>query len=180
MLTAAFSFLMIVILFAVALAWMIVISKRATRLWASTNQTDIQGMNLNLLSPVGANSGIGPLSNDPIVLGRGTSPSFGMALVCQSSYTPPTGTPSGFCSYAAWGVFNLTVQGKSSIGGGGLAFFPGDTVYADGGTYDPLSGMLYGFTLNGNSTGGVKFGVVLDPVLSGASTIVRVRLKTGA
>jgi hypothetical protein len=40
--------------------------------------------------------------------------------------------------------------------------------------------MLYGFTLNGNSTGGVKFGAVLDPVLSGATTIVRVRLKTGA
>jgi hypothetical protein len=103
-----------------------------------------------------------------------------MALVCQSSYTPPTGVASGFCSYAAWGVFNLTVVGKSSIGGGGLAFFPGDTVYADGGTYDPLSGMLYGFTLNGNSTGGVKFGVTLDPILSGATTIVRVRLKTSA
>ena len=84
----------------------------------STNQTDIQGMNLNLLSPVGANSGIGPLSNDPIVIGRGTSPTFGMAMVCQSSYTPPTGVPSGFCSFAVWGVFNLTVQGKSSIGGG--------------------------------------------------------------
>ena len=146
----------------------------------STNQTDIQGMNLTMACPIGANSGVGPISNDPLVFGRGTSPSFGLAGVAQSSYTPPTGVPSGSCSIAFWGVFNLSVVGKASVGGAGLAFFPGDPVYAAGGTYDPTTGCLYGFVLNGDGTNGVKFGVVLDPVLSGATTIVRVRLKTGS
>jgi hypothetical protein len=146
----------------------------------STNQTDVQGMNLNLACPAAANSGVGPNSNDPIIFGRGTSPTFGLAGVVQTNYTPPTGVATGYCSIALWGVFNLSVVGKASIGGAGLAFAPGDRVYAAGGTYDITTGVLYGFTLNGDATNGVHFGIVLDPVVSGATTIVRVRLKTGS
>lgn len=143
----------------------------------STNQTNIQGMNENLACPAAANSGVGPNSNDPIVFGRGTSPSFGLAGVVQTNYTPPTGIATGFCSIALWGVFNLSVIGKASTGGANLAFAPGDRVYAAGGTYDVTTGVLYGFTLNGDATSGVYFGNVLDAVVAGATTIVRVRLK---
>jgi hypothetical protein len=145
----------------------------------SANQTDLRGMHLTLAAPLAANSGVGPNSGDPMVLGRGTSPSFGMCGVCETSYTPPTGTPTGNVTVNFEGVFNLTVVGKSSIGGGSVAMDIGDLVYADGGTYDPVTGWLYGFTLDANSTSGVKFGNLLDAVASGVTQVSRVRLKVG-
>lgn len=165
------------VLFAVFLAWMIVISKRATRLWAAPNQTDLRGMHLNMPCPVAANNGVGPISGDPLVFGRGTSPSFGLAGVSETSYTPPTGVATGFCSINFEGVWNLTVVAKSSIGGGSLALAPGDKIYADGGTYDITTGCLYGFTLNGNASAGAYFGNTLDAVVAGVTQVVRVRLK---
>jgi hypothetical protein len=177
MLKVSLAILAIPFLVAFALAWVIVISKRAQRAWASANQADLRGMHLNMLCPVADNAGQGPLSGEPLVFGRGTSPSFGLCGVSETNYTPPTGVPTGFCTINCEGVFNLTVVGKSSIGGGGLAFAIGDQVYADGGTYDPVTGCLYGFTLNGNNSAGVKFGVVLDTVASGVTQVTRVRLK---
>jgi hypothetical protein len=43
-----------------------------------------------------------------------------------------------------------------------------------------VTGCLYGFTLDGNSSGGVKFGVTLDPIVAGQTTTVRVKLKQAA
>lgn len=143
----------------------------------SVNQTDLRGMHLNLPCPAADNAGQGPLSGEPLVFGRGTSPSFGLAGVSETNYTPPTGTPTGFCSVNFEGVFNLSVIAKASTGGASLAFAPGDKVYAAGGTYDIVTGCLYGFTLNGDGTNGTYFGNTLDAIAGGVTQIVRVRLK---
>lgn len=144
----------------------------------STINADYRGVHLTLAAPAAANNGVGPISNDPMMLGKGTSPGFGLAGVCETSYTLPSGlTPTGNVTVDFEGVFFLPVVGKASIGGGGLAFAPGDKVYAAGGTYDVTTGWTYNLTLNGDATNGAYFGNVLDAVVSGQTTTVRVRLK---
>lgn len=141
------------------------------------NKVNNRGVSLTMAVPIAANSGVGPKTGDPLVFGRGTSPGFGLACVVTNSDTPPTGTATGNVGCDFEGVFALSVVGKSSIGGSSVVIAPGDKVYADGGTYDPTTGCLYGFTLNANSTGGAYFGNALDQVASGATTLIRVRLK---
>ncbi len=143
----------------------------------AVNQTNINGDYLTMAAPVAANSGVGPRSGDPLVFGRGTSPSFGLAGVAQTSYTPPTGTPTGNISVDFTGVWNLTVVAKDAISGSNKAIAIGDRIYADGGTYDVATGCLYGFTLNGNSTAGEYFGNALDAISAGQTAVIRVRLK---
>jgi hypothetical protein len=143
----------------------------------AVNQTNINGDYLTIAAPIAANAGVGPISGDPLVYGRGTSPSFGLACVAQTSYTPPTGTATGNISVDLNGVWNLSVVAKSSIGGSSVAVAIGDKIYADGGTYDVTTGCLYGFTLNVNATGGAYFGNALDAIASGQTAIIRVRLK---
>lgn len=141
------------------------------------NQTNINGDYLTIAAPAAANSGVGPISGDPLVYGRGASPSFGLAGVAQTSYTPPTGNPTGNISLCLTGDWNLPVLAKDNIGGSAITLGQGDRVYATGGTYDVATNCLYGFTLTGNATTGVYFGNVLDGVSAGATAIVRVRLK---
>ena len=143
----------------------------------STNQNQEHGWYETMPVPIAANSGVGPIANDPLVFGRGTSPDFGLAGVAETSYTPPSGTATGSISVNFEGVYLLSVVGKDAIGGSNLAIAPGDKVYADGGTYDLTTGCLYGFTLNGNASSGAYFGNSLDAVVAGATTTVRVRLK---
>ena len=62
----------------------------------SSNDADFRGGDaaLTLAAPAMlANNGVGPISNDPMVMGTGTSPkAFGMGgFVCQTSYTEPSG-----------------------------------------------------------------------------------------
>jgi hypothetical protein len=84
----------------------------------SSNDADFRGDMLTLPAPAAANNGVGPIANDPLVYGRGTSPSFGMAGVAETSYTQPSGlVPTGNISVKFVGVFFLSVLGKSSIGG---------------------------------------------------------------
>jgi hypothetical protein len=165
------------LIFVAGIAWMIVISRRAQRAWADTNEVNIRGIYLDFRAPVAANNGVGPIANDPFVLGRGTSPSFGICGVCQTSYTPPTGIPTGFVSTKTEGVFILSVTATTSIGGSGVQINPGDKVYADGGTWDQPTNWLYGFTIDANSSTGCYFGNCLDTVLSGVTQQARVRLK---
>lgn len=141
------------------------------------NQVDITGDYLTVAAPAAANSGVGPNSGDPLVIGRGTSPSFGLACVANTSYTPPTGTPTGNIAVCLTGVWILAVVAKASIGGSGQAIAIGDKVYAAGGTYDATTGILYGFTLNCDATNGSYFGNALDAIVSGQTASIRVRLK---
>ncbi len=121
----------------------------------ATNECNRRGENLTIAVPSAPNSGVGPNSGDPLIIGTGTSPNFG--------------------------VFFLSVVGQlDSHGGGNLAINPGDRVYADNnGTRDATTGVYYGFTLNGSKTSGIYFGNALDAVVSGATTTIRVRLKVG-
>jgi hypothetical protein len=143
----------------------------------AVNQVDITGNYLTMPAPIAANSGVGPNAGDPLLIGRGTSPSFGIACVANTSYTPPTGTPTGNIAICTDGVWILSVVAKASIGGGGQAIAIGDKIYAAGGTYDPTTGMLYGFTLNCDATNGAYFGNALDAIASGQTASIRVRLK---
>lgn len=149
---------------------------------AASNECDFRGDMLTIAAPAAANSGVGPNSGDPMVLGTGTSPSFGMAGVCETSYTEPSGlVPTGNVSVKFVGVFFLSVVGKTApSGGSNHAFAPGDVVYYSGGTYDPTTGWWYGGTLCFDTVNGVKFGTTLDPVVSGQTTTVRVKLKQAA
>ena len=77
----------------------------------SSNDADFRGDALTLAAPAAANNGVGPISNDPMVMGTGTSPSFGMAGVCQTSYTEPSGlVPTGNVSVKFVGVYFLAVR----------------------------------------------------------------------
>lgn len=142
-----------------------------------TNKVMQDAYIFSITAPVGANAGVGPISNDPLVYGRGTCPSFGIAGVAATSYTPPTGTPTGLITLDTEGAFYLSVVAKDDIGGSNITMEVGHAVYATGGTYDPVTGCLYGFTLTGNATAGVYFGNVLDAIVAGQTSTVRVRLK---
>lgn len=137
----------------------------------SVNQTNLRGVHLTLPVPIAANAGVGPISGDPLVFGRGTSPSFGLAGVAETSYTPPTGVATGSISVNFEGIYNLSVIANNGT------ISPGDRVYAIGGTYDVTTGCLYGFTLSNTSTAGEYFGNVMTTILSGVTAIALVRLK---
>jgi predicted RecA/RadA family phage recombinase len=64
------------------------------------------------------------------------------------------------------GSFNLPVYGQSVLSPPtNHAIPPGAKVYADGGTTDATTGVLYNFSLDANSSTGVLFGYV-DPQYS--------------
>ena len=141
-----------------------------------TNEYNARGEFLTLAAPSAPNSSLGPISGDPMMLGAAAS--VGLAGVCSTSYTQPSGlVPTGQVAVALIGVFLLSVTGQSSLSpSSGVQINPGDKIYADGGTLDTTTGWLYGFTLDANS-GGRYFGNVLDKVVSGQTQVVRVRLK---
>lgn len=167
---------------AIVLAFLVVMTARAKRLMADSNSIDARAEFLTLAAPAAANSGVGPNANDPMMMGQGTSPAFGLAGVVQSSYTLPSGlVPTGNVSVAFIGVFALSVVAKSGTGGtgAGKAIAPGDKVYYSGATYDATTGWWYGGTLCADATNGSYFGNSLDAITSGSTATVRVRLKVG-
>ena len=145
----------------------------------SVNQCYARGENLTVAAPIAANSGVGPISGDPLMLGYTAGYTGRIACVAETSYTPPGSlTATGNIAVKDVGVYFLSVTAKTSLSpSSSAAMHPGDRVYADGGTLDTTTGILYGFTLDGNSTTGVYFGNTLDAVTSGATAVVRVRLK---
>jgi hypothetical protein len=165
---------------AVILALLVVITARAKRLMADSNSIDARGEFLTIAAPAADNAGLGPIANEPLMMGTGTSPSLGISMVAQSSYTQPSGlVPTGNISVATIGIFALSVVAKIGTAGvgSGLAIKPGDFVYYSGGTYDPVTGVTYGGTLCCDSVNGAKFGYSLDAISSGATATVRVKLK---
>ncbi len=141
----------------------------------AANEVNTQGFELTM--PVPAAGAASLISGAAVMFGRGVSPGFGLAGVCETSYTPPTGTATGNIAVKYVGVFLLAVLGKASVGGASVTLAPGDKVYAEGGTYDATTGCLYGFTLTANVATGIYYGNVLDAVVGGTTTTVRVRLK---
>lgn len=142
----------------------------------SVNQCDARGEHLTVAAPAAANSGVGPNSGDPLLMGA-SGQAHVLRIVAETSYTPPGSlVPTGNIAANLIGVFYLTVTAKSALSPGtNKAFAPGDPVFYDGGTYDSVTGITYGGTLDANS-GGTYFGNTLDAVVAGVTQVVRVRL----
>lgn len=147
----------------------------------SVNNANPRGEFLMMAVPTADNNGLGPISNEPLLFGNLTNSGGNLAGVAQNSYTPPTGIPNPQGIGVAFiGVFFLSVVGLDGLSPATpKALAPGDRVYASGGTYNAATGCTYGFTLDANGNTGVYFGNVLDTVVAGQTTTVRVRLKVG-
>lgn len=148
----------------------------------ATNEVYFRATQMTMAAPAAANSGVGPNSGDPLMFGTGTSPSYGIAVVAETSYTPPTGVASGNIAVKTEGAFQLAVlpQTKAS-GGSNKAIAIGDRIYAgNDGTYDSVTGCYYGFTLCLDSTNGIHYGNALTALAGGSSKgNILVRLKNG-
>ena len=130
-----------------------------------------------LAVPIAANGGIGPISGDPLIWGLANSPSNCKALVAETSYTPPGGlVPTGNITVKAVGANFLSVTAQSGVNGLGVAIKPGDLIYADGGTQDATTGILYGFTLNANHGTGWPFGRAMAAVGAGLTATIPVMI----
>lgn len=148
----------------------------------AANDALARGEFFYISAPIAANSGVGPNSGDPLIWGLANSPSHGVALVAETSYTPPGSlTATGKIAVTRIGAHFLSVAAKTSINPGtGSAVNPGDALYADGGTIDTTTGILYGFTINKNSSTGWFYGHAMDAITSGSTATIRVLIGTSA
>ena len=143
----------------------------------ATNEYLERAEKFTLAVPLAANGGVGPISGDPLIWGLAWSPVAGLPLVAENSMTPPGSlTPTGNITVKRIGAFYFTVQAMSGINGLGVTINPGDQVYADGGTVDATTGILYGFTLNANKGTGWPFGRAMAAVPAGLSASIPVML----
>lgn len=93
-------------------------------------------------------------SGDPVLVGQLP----GVALT-KADNTIASGT--GKCTVQTDGVFRIAVKGETTVN---AAVAAGDILYYDGGV------------INRDNTNGVRFGYALDPVSSGATTTIRVKV----
>ena len=130
-----------------------------------------------LAAPLAANSGVGPIANDPLIWGLSNSPANCIGLNTETSYTPPGSlVPTGNITVKAIGAFFYPVLGRIGIVGANHAIAPGDMVYASGGTQDATTGILYGFTLTADNVLGWPFGRAMAAVGSGLTVTIPVRI----
>jgi Uncharacterized conserved protein (DUF2190) len=126
----------------------------------------------SLLMPTGVNIS----SGQPLLLGE-TGAMAGVAAEAQNTSNPVYDNNTGYLTVDFEGVYFLTVVAETlGTVSAGAAFKTGDKVYASGGTYDPTSGITYGFTLC-NDSGGDFFGRILQPLAAGVTAIVPVLLR---
>lgn len=127
---------------------------------------------------VQAPSGVAINSGDLLLFGRGTKIMVGTAQESQAaSGSPVYDDNSGFITMQVTGAMNLSVSGfvsKSPSAGGAIK--RGDPVYADGGTFDPVTGITYANSIDADANG-TFIGLAMDPVAAGATTTIRVILK---
>jgi hypothetical protein len=137
----------------------------------ATNKAAERYATLTLLMPAGINIS----SGQPLILGENFV-SSGVAVEAQNTSNPPYDNNTGYLTVDFEGVYQLTVVAEDLASlSAGAAFKTGDIVYASGGTYDPVSGIYYGFTLC-NDPAGVMFGQILQPLAAGITAIVPVLL----
>lgn len=148
----------------------------------ATNKLAERFATFELLMPV--NTAIA--SGQPLLFGRNETNSHIMSGVAVEAQTaanstgPPYDNNSGYLTVDFEGSYGLTVVAETlGSPSAGAQINPGDAVYASGGTYDPTSGITYGFVLC-RDTNGTFFGIALAPVASGTSAIIPVLLKNAA
>ncbi len=143
----------------------------------ATNKNQERMSVIQLLQPVG----VAITSGQLLIFGE----SYTCAGVAQESQVASGAPPaydsgSGYIAVDFEGVYNLSVQGFAAASPTvPAAIKRGDPVFASGGTYDPVSGVTYGVTLDADKTGNFV-GLALDPVAAGATTTIRVLLKNAA
>lgn len=121
-------------------------------------------------------AGINIASGQPLMLGEKYTVAM-VAQEAQNTSNPPYDPNSGFLSCDLEGAYFLTVEGfVSPSPSAGAQIKVGDPVFASGGTYDPVTGITYGFTLSADTAGDL-FGVALQAVTAGTTAIVPVLLK---
>lgn len=121
-------------------------------------------------------AGINIASGQPLLYGEGT-PLAGVAVAAQNTAHPVYDSNSGYLTVDFEGAYNLTVVAETlSSVSAGAAFKPGDKVFASGGTYDPLTGITYGFTLC-NDPNGTFFGRIMQSLGAGLTATVVVILR---
>lgn len=133
---------------------------------------------INLLMPSAAviNSG------DVLLFGSGTHIIVGIANSGQNLTTkPPWLTPNeGYLSLDTEGAFALTVIAQvSKSPSAGAAIIPGMSLYADGGTYDPVTGITYNNTVDADANG-TFIGISEGSLAAGTTGTINVTLKGAA
>ncbi len=115
---------------------------------------------------------------DVILFGTGTKTLVGVANDGQNLSTkPPYYQNDGYLSLDTEGAFSFTVVAQTSKSpSAGAAINPGDKIYADGGTYDPTTGITYGSTLDADSAG-TFVGLSEGSLAAGTTGTLNVSLK---
>ncbi len=130
--------------------------------------------------PQSGNANITIASGEPLLFGNGlgsTKPIACVAVEATNSTNPPYDNNSPYITVDCEGVYNLTVQATSQKSpSAGAAINPGDAIFADGGTYDPLTGVTHGITLDVDTTG-VFFGRSMDALAAGLTGTLRIILR---
>lgn len=119
-------------------------------------------------------------SGQPLLLGTGTHVAAGVAQEAQPAVlaTGPTyDANTGYLDVDFEGAYALTVQAETlgSVSAG-AKINTGDAIFASGGTYDPISGITYGFILC-KDTNGSFFGIALQPLAAGTIATIAVLLR---
>jgi hypothetical protein len=118
---------------------------------------------------------------DLLLFGTGTHVLVGIANDGQNLTTKPIYYPnSGYLSLDCEGAFSLTVVAQTSKSpSAGAAITPGMQLYADGGTYDPVTGITYGSTIDAD-TNGTFIGLSEGSLAAGTTGTINVSLKGAA
>lgn len=145
-------------------------------IFGATNQAYEQFSRFELQAP----SGVAINSNDVLLFGQATHVMIGVAQTSvPASLTAGTvyDDNTGFVTVQVTGAANLTVSAfRSKSPSAGAAINRGDAIYADGGTFDPVSGITYGNSLDVD-TAGTFIGIAMDPLAAGATGSIRVILR---
>jgi len=131
---------------------------------------------LNLQLPAGISIATGVV----VLLGRGTHVMGGVTATAQNTSLPVYDSGTGFITVDFEGAFNLSVEAQTQGSpSAGAQIRIGDAVYADGGTYDVLTGITYGSKLSADTTG-TFVGIALAPIAAGLTATIPVLLKNAA
>jgi hypothetical protein len=116
-----------------------------------------------------------------LLWGSGTHVLVGVANDGQNLTTlPPYYSNDGYISLDTEGSFALTVIARTqSSPSAGAAITPGMAIYADGGTYDPVTGITYGSTLDADSNG-TFVGLSEGSLAAGTTGTINVTIKNAA
>jgi hypothetical protein len=122
-------------------------------------------------------------SGQVLIFGDGTHYMAGVAAEAQTANnaTGPTyDNNSGYLTVDFNGVFNVPVVAETlgSVSAGAQINI-GDSIYASGGTYDPLTGITYGVTLC-RDTNASFVGISLAKVAAGTCATIPVQFKSAA